>query len=112
MGLLSEGVCTERVILSHALVPGFSKPIEKFTPRKISVLKMSVLKMLLMSASPVLLPIVKQGIKNQIFKVDPYLLKITIKFDLSMFLKIRNIYAMLRAKLHTGKIWCESVHKF
>ena len=36
----------------------------------------------------------------------------TIKFDLSMDLKIRNIYGVPRAELHTDKIWCESVHKF
>ena len=33
------------------------------------------------------------------------------KFYLPMDLQIRNIYAVSRAKLHTGKIWCRSVHK-
>ena len=38
-------------------------------------------------------------------------LKWPYHFDLSMDLKIRNIYAVPRANLHTGKIWCKSVHK-
>ena len=35
-----------------------------------------------------------------------------IKIYLSMDLKIRNMYAVPRAELHTGKIWCESAHNF
>ena len=42
-----------------------------------------------------------------IFWAESYSLKMSISFHLSMDLNICS-----RAELHTGKIWCESFHKF
>ena len=46
------------------------------------------------------------------FKADPYSLKMTIEIWFIHESQNPQYICWPRAKLHTGKIWCESVHKF